>query len=267
MNLEESKKLLKKRISLGIAHGLKSMEEIIVDTSLLLDEFINVKSQYNDLKNMMNQNLLTYEQMEIGLNKIRVSLQSLIARISPADLEAEAQAPKLRNTEMQYRKNNFFKLLEIHFQNLNAISITLTDTIGDHTNVDQREGRYAFDFIYRDIFTYAYQNPHSRELELVKDIRAFSEDFFFRKYRRFEVYMKTLKLILNYIMEEEMEQDFYLNILESVLSNNEMKIVFYYAMSDQNKELKNILIETKLLDKSLAGALLEESHWDYWKTN
>lgn len=265
MTLEQTQKLLKERISLGIAHGLKSMEEVLMDDSLLLDEFINIKSQYNDLKNMMNQNLLTYEQMEIGLNKIRVSLQSIIARISPADLEEAMTPPKLRNTEMQYRKNNFFKLLEIHFENLNAISITFTNVVGDESSIDQREGRYAFDSFYRDIFSYNFKDPHSNEVELVKDIRAFSEDFFFRKYRRFEVYMKTLKLILHYIMEEEMEQDFYLSILESVLSSCEMKIIFYYALSDRDPELKTILLQTQLLDKGLAGTILDEAHWANWK--
>ena len=263
MNLTDTQKLIKKRIALGLNHGIKSMEEVLHDDSVLQNEFVNYKSQYNDLKNLMTQNLMAYEQIELGLNKIRLGLLRLTDQLSESDLMEKVSVPSLRNTEMQYRKNNFFKLLEIHFENLEAINFKLASSYSDTRTIDLKEGRDAVNFIYREVFRYEFLQP-SFDTKFADDIVKFSDHFFFKRYTSFEVYMKTLKLILNYIMEEEMEQDFYLKTLESVLSSAELHAIFYYSLSGRDPELTEILIESKLITDKIQKELCDENHWNLW---
>lgn len=264
MDLKETKKLIRERMSLGLHHGIGSLEKVLVDEAPLLNEFITYKSQYHDFKNLMNQNLLNYSHIEVGLNKIRVSLLELVDRMSEEDLQEGTSVPGLRNTEIQYRKNNFFQLLEIHFQNLEAVRIDLSHSTGDNTHVESKIGRYAFDFIYRDCFVYEWKNPHY-DFKFKTDFVGFCNDFYFSRYRRFEVYMRTLQMIMAFVMEEEMEKNFYLNILEAILSTQEMQTIFYYCISGNAEDFKSLLQETDLLTQRLQGKLIDEQHWDLWE--
>jgi hypothetical protein len=71
MELSEIKIKLKERLALGLNYGLQSLEESLVNESILKNDIITFKSQYNDLNKIASQGILGYEQVEIGYNKIK----------------------------------------------------------------------------------------------------------------------------------------------------------------------------------------------------
>jgi len=128
---------------------------------------------------------------------------------------------------------------------------------------DKREGRDAFQFIYKDVFVYDYQNPRYDQKQFEGKIQAFAADFFTGRYARFEVYMKTVKFILDYIFEEELEQAFFLGAFKSILSTSEIATIFYFAIAGIDDELKTLIRKADLLDKAVIQKLIEEGHIDF----
>ena len=259
------KSKLKERIALGLNHGLKSVEEVLKPESPLYNELITYKSQYNDLNRIASQNLIRYEQIEIGLNKIRSGLLGLIDRIEEQEFKGgNAPLPQLKNNELQFRKNNFFELLEIHYKNLENINIVMT-TYGEDDKDTVRTGRDAIHFIYNDFFKYGFNNPRHNEKELVENIRTYSRHFYIKGFHRMEVYMKTIKFILTYILEEEMEQGFFLDVFKSILSSYEQVSIFYYALSDIDPEFDEVLKKADLFSPSLIDLLVKKEHLEEYE--
>jgi len=83
--MKDIQKKLKKRLALGLNYGLKSVEELLPEDSSLQNDFINLKSQYNDLNRIASQNLLDYAQIELGFNKIRIGLIAVIDKMEETD--------------------------------------------------------------------------------------------------------------------------------------------------------------------------------------
>jgi len=261
--MKEIQKKLKKRLALGLNYGIKSIEEILPEDSSLQNDFINLQSQYNDLNRIASQNLLDYTQIELGFNKIRIGLITVIDKMEESDSISKTTLPALKNNEVQYRKNNFFQLLDIHFLNLKNIAITLSkNSINDLTK-DKREGRDAFQFIYKDVFIYDYKNPRYDQKQFEGNIQGYAADFFTGRYARFEVYMKTVKFILDYIFEEELEQAFFLGAFKSILSTSEIATIFYYAISEVDNELKALIQKAELLDDAVMKKLIDSTHLSF----
>ena len=101
------------------------MSENNKDNSVLKNEIVTFKSQYNDLNRIASQGILGYEQIEIGYNKIRQSLLGLIDRMEDVDVGNKTDLPQVQNNELQNRKENFFELLKIHFNNLEGVQAVL----------------------------------------------------------------------------------------------------------------------------------------------
>ncbi|MEM9919678.1 MAG: hypothetical protein AAF990_16395 [Bacteroidota bacterium] len=243
MDIPQIKSKLKERLALGINYGLKAAEEFITPASPLRNDLIQLKSQYNDLNIVVNQGTLGYEQIELGLNKIRRALLSLIDRIEAGDSTHKEQLPKLQNNALQHRKQNFFEILRIHFENTQNIKVTLASY---SEQPEEQNGREAIAFLYKEIFRYTFRKEHQSNAKA--DIQAYSKNFFQRRYPMLEVYMKTVGFIIRYILDEEMEQTFYIGVLQSVLSKVEMGLIAYYGISGIEEDYLSLLSRSKLLD-------------------
>ncbi|MEM1322770.1 MAG: hypothetical protein AAGG75_21065 [Bacteroidota bacterium] len=250
MELQALKNQLKERIALGLNYGLKAVLDLLSKSSPLYSEAITFKSQFNDLNAIANQNVLPYEQLELGLNKIRRGLISLIDRIEESDTQNEPSLAKPKNNELQFRKSNFFQLLNIHYRNLQGIIIDSSD--------GKIEGRQAIKFIYES-FGYAHRYPRGDDAELLKDIAAFSHKYF---KHRIEVYIKTVRFILEYIMEEELEQDFFMGVFQSILSTFELRCIFYYGISGLQPGFAEVLRRAELFEAHFADQLLTAEHFE-----
>ncbi|MEO1259774.1 MAG: hypothetical protein AAFZ15_13360 [Bacteroidota bacterium] len=260
MELTDIQIKLKERLSLGLNYGLQSLEEALANTSLLKDEIITFKSQYNDLNKIASQGILGYEQVEIGYNKIRQGLLSMIDKITATDLINQNKLPGVQNTELQNRKENFFELLKIHFNNLESVTVTLQTWTGDQYKEDIRKGREAVTYLCKQIFYYNFKHP--RPSVEVGTIEEYARDWFEIRYPRMEAYMNTLCFILRYISEEEVDQAFFYGTVKAVLSTTEKIMMIYYAIAGLNADFKKILNESGIIEGNLRSKLIEQKHFD-----
>lgn len=257
MELAEIKIKLKERIALGLNIGLRSLSEELDKHSVYRNDLLTFQSQFNDLSQISQQNTLDYSQIEIGFNKIRVGLFSLIDKLSQIDLNTKDKLSALKNNELQYRKSNFFKLLELHMNNLEKMELIYSSNDGE----EKETGREAIYCIYNELFIYGFNNPRSTNQFIVDDIVSFAHYFFTTRNNTMEVYFNTIQFLLNYIMEEEMEQDFFVGIMKSILSSAEKACLLYYSISGLDKAFTSTLIQSKLLEESLKKYLVDESHF------
>ncbi len=262
MNIEERKSQLKDRISLGLNVGLKSLSEVLKGDSIHRNELMSYLSQYNDLNRIASQNILDYAQIEIGFNKIRNGLFVLIDNLSEKDMSVEENLTSPKNNELIHRKNNFFKLLEIHLENVEQIDVSYSSTNNRPLIVG---GRKAIDSVYTDEFQYGFKNPRSKHDFTAGNIEEFTHYFFSYQLKKFEVYFNTFQFILEYIDEEEMEKDFFLGVLRSILSSSEKALIFYFGLSRMDPEFTDIVVKTRFFKKSLSRVLMDESHFDMLK--
>ena len=238
MDFEQIKQQLKERIALGLNYGFQSLESSLEKGSLLANEFMGLKGQFNDLNRIANQGLLTYDQVEIGFNKIRLALLEIIDRLSMADLSIEGEVPKPYNNELQVRKQNFFQLLNIHFENLENFTLMI---FSGHEEKVKRSGRMGVTELYTEFFAYNYREETQKNGGQAIDVEAFCVEFFKYPRPQLEVYMKTVQFILGYILEEELDQDFFLGIFRSVLSRKELSFIFYYSLSGELTGFRSLL--------------------------
>jgi hypothetical protein len=255
MELNKLKIQLKERIAMGLNVGLKSLSEALNHNSTYYNDLLTFKGKFNDLK--ASQMLMDYSQSEIGFTQIRVGLFALIDKFTESDVNTDDNLSAPKNNELQYRKNNFFRLLELHINNMEKIYIDY----GTSSEPNVITGRGAIHSIYADSFIYNFTEPRSNEKYKVGDIVDFSKHFFSVRMKMLEVYFNTIQFILKYINEEEMEQEFFMGVVRSILSSSEKVCLFYYAISGLDESFKEILIESKLLDESIKYTLLEEEHY------
>lgn len=266
MDQNTFKRELKQRITLGLNYGLQSIEEVLNQESLLMNEFINFKSQYNDLNRLASQNTLPYAEVERGFNKIRMGLIDIIDRMQENDTVQKETLPELKNTEIQFRKNNFFELLDIHYSNLSNVSLTMEYSYSDQRDKQTFKGIEAMQKIYIEFFAYGFKDQRVYGDQSVKDIQAYSLDFYDKQFPRLEPYLKTVKFVLEYILEEKLEQAFFLGIFKSVLSSYELLLIFYFAISGLEPEFKKMLMEGKFFDERFPGKLIKAEHFELLKS-
>jgi len=259
MEFENIKQQLKERIALGLNYGFQSLESSLVKDSLFSNELMGLKGQFNDLNRIANQGLLAYEQVEIGFNKIRLALLEIIDKLSPSDVSIVDEVPKPYNNELQVRKQNFFQLLNIHFENLE--NFTLEIIIGHERKV-QRSGRMGVTELYTEFFAYNFKEETQKNGGQPIDVEAFCSEFFKYPRPQLEVYMKTVQFILRYILDEELDQDFFLGIFRSVLSRKELSFIFYYSLSGQLVDFRETLQGAGLFPHGFAEHLLAPEHFE-----
>ena len=259
MEFEEIKQQLKERIALGLNYGFQSLESSLEKGSLFANELLGLKGQFNDLNRIANQGLLTYDQVEIGFNKIRLALLEIIDKLTAADLSIEGEVPKPYNNELQVRKQNFFQLLNIHFENLENFKLII---FSGHDRKVERSGRLGVTELYTEFFAYNFQEETKKNGGQAIDIEAFCVEFFKYPRPQLEVYMKTVQFVLGYILDEELDQDFFLGIFRSVLSRKELSFIFYYSLSGELDGFSSVLKGSDLFPDGFAEHLLAPEHFE-----
>lgn len=257
MELSTIRTKLKDRLALGLNYGVPSLEEALAGDSVLKNDMVTFRSQFNDLNRMASQGILGYEQVEVGYNKLRQGLLEIIDRIEVKDLADRENLPKVENRDLQHRKQNFFELIKLHLNNLEGVKVKMTTSYGEERNVDERSGSSATAMIYKDIFTYNFRNQRDEPL----DIKAFSKMFFEEYYSSLEVYMKMVGFILKYVQQEEVEQAFFQGVFRSLLSNHEIALMVYYALSGIEPGFPKLLLESEIVEERQVKMLMEEGHF------
>ena len=249
MDVAQIKLELKTRIAKGLNFGIEGFEEVVNASSNLYNDFILLKSKYNDLMYLSSMNTLPYDQIELGLNRLRSSLLGLIDHLEESNLEKNEVNSDLKIQALPTRRANFFQLLDIHFRNLEAVKYSEVDNF-------QTNGREAIYKLYQ-MYSY-YFEKETKANEIV--LETFLRTHFGRDSGALEVYFKNIGHIISYAMESEVEQAFFLNIIKSLFSKYEMGMIFYYALSDTDPAFRALIKKSKLIDDAIAVILFDATH-------
>ncbi|MCB0587797.1 MAG: hypothetical protein KDD06_21070 [Phaeodactylibacter sp.] len=258
MNLSDIRAELKSRVAKGLNFGVEAMEEVLDPSSNLYNDFILLKSKYNDLMYVSSINTLPYDQIELGLDRLRKALMDMIDRIDEASLKKQQVEQGLKVQALPTRRTNFFKLLDIHFQNLE--SITYVEIYGNDIT-EEAKGRDAIFKIYQGM---------RRKLRGKTDdgeIIAFFRDYFEHDVGPFEVYFKNIRHLLAYVLESEVERQFFLDTLKSLFSRYELAMILYYALAETGPGFREAARESNLIDNSVKELLIKEEHLAFLSIN
>lgn len=236
---------LKNRIAKGLNFGIEAVDEVLAPESAIYNDFVLLKSKYNDLMYLSSINTMPYEQIEIGLDRLRNNLLAIIDRMDENSFEKEDIDTNLNIQALPARRTNFFKLLDIHFKNLEAI-----EYVEVFDRQERREkGREAI---------FMYYNLHRRSLKHREDIEGaeggkilstYFLEYFQNETGEFEVYFKNIKHLLSYALASDVEQQFFLDTVRSLFSKFELGTIFYYALSGIDPEFNALLKRSKLLEE------------------
>lgn len=260
MEINELKSSLKARVAKGLNFGIEAVEEVIAEHAAVYNQFVLLKSKYNDLMYLSSINTLPYDQIEIGLDRLRHHLLLLIDEIHDEALKQHSVNSNLKVQALPTRRTNFFKLLDIHFQNLAAIHHSISFGEGDTTNYF---GRAAIYQIY-DSQSYHFKRMQKEQpSEELRTLSTFFTKLFTKDTGAFEVYFKNIKHMLTYIFESDIEQQFFLNTLQSLLSRYELALLFYYSLCEIDTEFKPLIIKSELFTKAIKPTLIQENHFEF----
>ena len=165
----------------------------------------------------------------------------LIERLEKSDLMQTDHIPEPVNDDLQDRRINFFQLLRLHENNLeNSSNSKKSYCVGRDTEVNVYTGRQALYKIYKDYFERAFNEKPEQ------DVILFTHQFFDRDRYFLEVYFKTIGFIMSYIEENEIDRSFYIGIIKSVLSRQELAFIFYFSICGINPRFKQLVLKTGL---------------------
>lgn len=260
MNLKEIQQELKGRIAKGLNFGIEAVEEVISESTDLYNDYILLKSKYNDLMYLSSLNTLPYEQIALGLDRLRSNLIGIIDRMEAGDLKKKDMESDLKVQALPTRRANFFQLLDIHFKNLEAIHFV--EIMGEReTRIEGREAIYELYQMHRHKFRNREEIQGESGISILKE---YFHDFF--KYEKgiLEVYFKNIKHLLTYTLESEIERQFFLDIIRSLFSKYELAMIFYYAVSEVDTSFGDLVRKSKLIDESVESVLIGSGHYRHF---
>jgi hypothetical protein len=258
MELQKIQTELKARVAKGLNFGIEGLEDVLDPASGSYNDFILLKSKYNDLMYISSMNTLPYEQIEIGMDRLRGNALILIDKLEEDELKGKSVKSDLKVQALPTRRTNFFKLLDIHFQNLAAVRYM--ETFGE--NEDLYEGREAI-FKWYQLHRRGLRNKATRKDGAgVSEVRQYFSDYFRNEAGLLEVYFKNIKHLIAYALESEIEQAFFLDTLQSLFSRYEIAMIFYYVLSDIDPVFSDLARKSHLLEEVDRNILIEPEHWE-----
>lgn len=261
MDITTIKKELKGRVAKGLNFGVEAVDEVLQTDSELYNQFILLKSKYNDLMYLATINTLPYDQITLGLNQLRNHLLSIIDQLEESDLEKQEVAQSYNINDLPTRRANFFKLLDIHYLNLRAITFVEITGTNEQEIFESREAIFKF-----------YQN-HRRQFRNREDlageegttiIKNHFKEWFGNEIGILEVYFKNIKHLLRYALANEVEQSFFLATLQSLFSRFEQTLLFYYAYCGMDETFTTLVKQGGLVDDSIRPILIRPEDLEGW---
>ena len=257
MDLKKLKVTLKSRVAKGLNYGIEAVEEVLATNGKVYDDFIALQSKYNDLMYVSGMNMLPYEQIAVGQDRLRSVLLNFISDLDESCLKKEEVASGIKESALPTRRSNFFQLVDIHFRNLDAIKYV--EVFGGAESVHTgREALFSWYRTHRRKFRNDEELHGPKGKQLVKDYFA---DYFRNEKGTIEVYFKNIRHLMAYALESELEQAFFLNTLRSLFSRYELALLFYFAFSEVEPGFKDLVVRTRLMEEEVKEVLIVPEHF------
>ena len=262
MDIEKLKVTLKSRVAKGLNYGIEAVEEVLDPAGKLYDEFIAIQSKYNDLMYVSGMNMLPYEQIAVGQDRLRSVLLTFISGLDERSLKKEEVTTGIKDSALPTGRGNFFQLVDIHFRNLDAIKYV--EVFGGVESVQTgREALFSWYQTHRRKFRNDKQIHSPDGIQIVRD---YFVDYFQHEKGTIEIYFKNIKHLMAYVLESELEQAFFLNTLRSLFSRYELGFIFYFALSGVEPDFKELVEQTQLMAETVRDVLILPAHFDeiFW---
>lgn len=187
--------------------------------------------------------LATIAYQKIELNLTRKEL----------DRSATAQEKQLSALSDQSFENTFFRMLELHNTIVNSIDLVR----GDRTT----HGRDCFNTFYERLRKHyiAVKNSSPVLDEQIALTNAYNL-FWERTQPELGHYFRFLFNVIRFIKRDSLGEEFYIKLLRSQLSNQELLLLFYNCLSLQGAKFKIFAEEFALFDNLPISRLLDPSH-------
>lgn len=257
MDLKKLKVTLKSRVAKGLNYGIEAVEEVLDSEGPSFDEFVAIQSKYNDLMYLSGMNMLPYEQIAVGQDRLRSVLLSFISVLDEAALKQEEIAAGIKDSALPTRRNNFFQLVDIHFRNLDAVRYIEVFNGGENVQTG-REALFSWYQSHRRKFRNDEGIHGPQGGQIVKEYFA---DYFRNEKGTIEVYFKNIKHLMAYTLDSELEQAFFLNTLRSLFSRYELAFIFYMAYSEVDASFRDLVLQTQLMEESVQHVLILPRHY------
>ena len=76
------------------------------------------------------------------------------------------------------------------------------------------------------------------------------------------MYFKNIKHLLSYVLDSEVERQFFLDTMKSLFSRYELAMILYYALAEIDPDFKGLVKKSGLLAGLGKSILLKEEHMD-----
>lgn len=226
-------------------------------SNILLDDLVK-RGQFGDSFGAVNALFsgLAFAVLIFTIRQQKQEIQQTQKLIKQQEQELQEQNETLR---LQKFENTFFNLISLHQEILNGIKINLG---GERVAVS----REAIGEIYA-----RFERGYASNTEKVESVRI--QNSYRHIYAHFGHlyghYIKNLESILRYLSLNSYKKSMYEDMLIAMLSESELKIVFYHAYAHEaGAEFKGLveaaslfrnLDSKKLISYAHAGSLLDGS--------
>lgn len=153
-------------------------------------------------------------------------------------------------------ENSFFQMLNMYNQILSEITFIDTRAQGHVAP----KGRYALKKMKEEVIS-AFKARQVKNGSGIEQINKGFEQFYETKGIQLSHYFRFLNGIFDLIYQSKIdEKKFYVNLIKSQLSDQELFLMYYYALSDYSGDFKKYLSEFKLMENMRPTDLDLEEH-------
>jgi hypothetical protein len=197
------------------------------------------------------------------LTTVYLQVKELALTRRELERSADALEKQIAASDRQIFENAFFQMLNLHNNIVN--SIDLTDQNGQSVR-----GRDCFRRFYSDLRRY-YSNEVSRDKKRAQDTNSEPESdeiLLDTAYKRFwegaQVdlghYFRYLFNVIRFIDNNKVSDDFHIKLLRSQLSDQELGLLFYNALSAQGAAFRPYIERFALFDNMPMKWLFNKRH-------
>ena len=192
----------------------------------------------------------------IGLQKIELNLtrQEMARSADALENQLKALEKQLKAAEDQSFENTFFRLLELHNTIVDSIDLRRDGHEISH-------GRDCFNAFYarlKTVYTSRKKNSPNETDDVTLEIAY--QEFWSRYQSDLGHYFRFLFNVIRFIQKDSLGDDFYIKLLRSQLSDQELLLLFYNCLSTQGRKFKTFAEEFALFDNMPIGLLLNPDH-------
>ncbi len=186
---------------------------------------------------------------------LRLQKQELVLTRIELERSANALENQLTALKQQSFENTYFRLLELHNSIVNSIDLV--------RNEKRTQGRDCFAVFYQRLkgkytVTCRVRSALGRDEQLRESYDAFWPE------HQLELghYFRYLFNVIRFIDSNPKSDPFYIKLLRSQLSDQELLLLFYNCLSTQGTKFKEYAEKYALFDNMPTDRLLDPSHKD-----